>query len=441
MPYTFNGGVHPPESKHATEHLPVRALAVGETLIVPLQQHLGVAANPVVKPGDKVARGTLLGEPAGFISAAVHSPVSGEVVAVEPRLLGLGRPGMCVVVKNDFEDRWAEGCNVESDTATLTAEDIRRKVRDAGIVGMGGATFPTHVKLSPPENKRIDTLVVNGAECEPFLTADHALMLADAGAIVLGAALAARAVAAERVLFAVEANKPDAFEVLDKVAAFCDNATALLLPTRYPQGAEKQLIKAVTGREVPSGGLPMDAGVLVQNVATCAAIHYGVAFNRPLTERIMTVTGPCAASPGNFHVRVGTPYADVLREVGFTSIPVRIIMGGPMMGIAQRSVDIPVTKGTSGLVLLDEVPDDSWHACIRCGKCVRACPVSIIPSELSVLLEAGRVDDAANADMLDCIECGCCTYVCPSKRPIVNWIKAGKAELAARRAKERKAAK
>jgi len=432
--------VHPQEYKEGTEGLATRDLPAPEILVIPFQQHIGAPANPVVKAGDRVAKGALLGEPAGFISAAVHSSVSGEVVAVERRPLALGRSGLAAVIRNDREERWADGANVEADTSNLDSKSIRARVRAAGIVGMGGAAFPTDVKLSPPENKPIDTLIVNGAECEPFLTADHRLMLEDPRAIVLGARLAARAAGAKRVVFAVEANKPDAFEVLKDAAAGAENARAVLLPTRYPQGAEKQLIQAVTGREVPSGGLPMDAGVLVQNVATCAAVHYAVAFNRPLVERILTVAGPCAASPGNFRVRVGTPYADILKVVGLSRIPTRIIMGGPMMGIAQKGVDIPVTKGTSGLLLFDEVPADAWRACIRCGSCVRACPVSIVPSELSVLLEAERFADADARDLFDCIECGCCVFVCPSNRPIVNWIKVGKAEITARRARERKAA-
>jgi electron transport complex protein RnfC len=441
MPYSFAGGVHPPEEKEATEALATRELPAPETLVVPLQQHTGAPATPVVKQGDRVAKGTLLGEPSGFISAAVHSPVSGEVVAIERRPLALGSRGLCVIIRNDGAERWAVGANVETDTSALNAAAIRDGVRAAGIVGMGGAAFPTHVKLSPPENKPIDTLIINGAECEPYLTADHRLMLEDPQSIVLGADLARRAVGASKLVFAVEANKPDAFESLKAAIGSLAGAEAVLLPTRYPQGAEKQLIKAITGREVPSGGLPMDAAVVVQNVATCSAIYYALRFKRPLIERIVTVTGPCAASPGNFRVRVGTPYADLLRAVGFSRIPKRIVMGGPMMGIAQRGVEIPVTKGTSGLILLDAEPPDTWSACIRCGKCVRGCPVSIMPNELSVLIEFEQLEAAAALDLADCIECGCCAYVCPSKRPIVNWVKAGKAELAARRAKQRKASK
>ena len=441
MAIAFAGGVHPPESKDSTQGLASQDVKAPETLVVPLQQHLGAPANPVVKQGDKVSMGTLVGEPAGYISAAVHSPVSGEVLGVEMRPLPVGRRGLCVVIKNDGQERWAEGCNAESDPANLDAKAIRERVRAAGVVGMGGATFPTDVKLAPPENKAIEILIVNGAECEPYLTADHRLMLEDALAIVLGADLARRAAGARELIFAVEENKPDAFEVIRQASAGLKDAGTQILPTRYPQGAEKQLIKVLTGREVPSGGLPMDVAVLVQNVATCAAVYYAVKFNRPLIERIVTVTGPCAAAPGNFRVRVGTPYADLLKVVGFSKPPRRIVMGGPMMGIAQSSLDIPVTKGTSGLVLMDDIPADEWLPCIRCGKCVRACPVSIAPNELGVLLEFGQIDQASTLDLLDCIECGCCTYVCPSRRPIVNWVKAGKAELAARRARQGKAAK
>lgn len=439
MLYTFKGGVHPPEAKDATEALPIEDFPAPEIVVVPLQQHIGAPASAVVAKGDVVKRGTLLGEPGGFVSAAVHSPVSGTVRAVEGRIGPMGRNVLSVVIENDGADEWAEGANVERDTAGLDGDAIRKIAGECGLVGMGGATFPTHVKLSPPENKPVDTLLLNGAECEPYLTADHRLMLEKPEAVVEGAELARRAVGAGKILIVLEANKSDAFEALEKAAAGLESTEVAMLPTRYPQGAEKQLIQAATNREVPSGGLPMDSGVLVQNVGTCAALQAACRYNRPLIERITTVTGPCAENPANFRVRVGTPYAALLEKVGFLCAPKRLIMGGPMMGLAQRSIEIPVTKGTSGLLLLDEAPPEDFHACIRCGKCVRVCPVSIVPSQLSVFLEAGRVDDAVELDLLDCIECGCCSYVCPAKRPIVNLVKIGKAELAERRARERKA--
>jgi electron transport complex protein RnfC len=431
---TFSGGVHPPESKDATEGLQTQAVKAPGTLYIPLLQHIGVPATAVVKPGDKVFKGTPVGEPGGYISAAVHSSVSGEVIAIEERPLGLGVAGRCVVIRNDFEERWADGCGVERDISKLDRAAIAEAVRGAGVVGMGGAAFPTDVKLSPPANKPVDTLIVNGAECEPYLTADHRLMIEEADAVVRGGDLARRAVGARSIVFAVEANKPDAFESLTKAAEAIGDAQVVMLPARYPQGGERQLIMAVLGREVPSGGLPMDAGAVVQNVATCAAIHEAVTFNRPPIERIVTVTGPCAAKPGNFRVRVGTTYAELIEVVGLRKAPRRIVMGGPMMGIAQRGVDIPVTKSTTGLVLLDEIPPDAWRACIRCGKCVRACPASIMPNELGVLIEARQFADAEAMDLHDCMECGSCTYVCPSKRPIVNWVKEAKAETASRRA-------
>ncbi len=441
MLFKMMGGVHPPENKDATEALPVEEFPPPALLVVPLQQHIGAPATPAVSAGDPVDKGARVGEPGGFVSVPIHAPVSGKVAAVEPRPGPLGKDVLSVVIENDGEERWAEGLNAARPTAGLDAAAIRSIAQDAGLVGMGGATFPTHVKLSPPENKPVDTVIINGAECEPFLTADHRLMLEEPQHIVQGGDLVRRAVGARTLIFAVEENKPDAFEVLEKAAADVENARAVILPTRYPQGAEKQLIQVLTGRQVPSGGLPMDVGVLVQNVGTCAALYEAARYNRPLIERITTVTGPCAARPANLRLRIGTLYADILERVGFSRPPRRLVMGGPMMGIAQRCFEIPITKGTSGLVLLDEVPDDGFRACIRCGTCVRACPSAIVPSQLSVFLEAGRVDDAAEIDMLDCIECGCCTYVCPSKRPIVNWIKIGKAELAERRAREREAAK
>lgn len=441
MLFTFSGGIHPPAAKEATKALAIEAFAPPDVLVVPLLQHIGAPAKPVVEAGDKVGKGQVIGEPGGFVSAAVHAPVSGTVKSIEHRLLPIGRKNLCVVIENDGEERWAEGCNVQRDTSGLDAAAIKKIASDAGLVGMGGATFPMHVKLSPPENKPVEILIVNGAECEPYLTADHRLMLEEPDRIIRGGALAAHAVGAGEIIFALEDNKPDAAAALEKAVAGVENASVVMLSTRYPQGAEKQLIEAITGRQVPSGGLPMDVGVLVQNVGTCAALWDACAFGIPLIERITTVTGPAAASPANFRVRIGTPYAALFQRVGFSCPPARIVMGGPMMGLAQASVEIPVTKGTSGLLLLDEVPEDTWRSCIRCGKCVRACPVSIVPSQLSVLLEGGRVDDANEIDLLDCIECGCCTFVCPAKRPIVNWVKIGKAELAERRAREREAGK
>jgi len=434
MLHKFKRGVHPPDEKSRTVRAAIRDAPIPDILVVPLSQHTGASAVPIVGKGVSVDKGMLIGEPGGFISAAVHSPVSGEVVAVEDRALPIGRPGACVIIRNDREERWAPEASIQTDPASLEAGSIRDRVRAAGVVGMGGAAFPTSVKLTPPDQHvRIDTLIVNAAECEPYLTGDYRLMLESPERIVRGAELVRRAAGAQRIVYAVEDDKEDAAKALAGAAGGAAGVGIVLLPVRYPQGAEKNLIESVTGREVPSGGLPMNIGVLVQNVATCAAVCDACAFGRPLIERIVTVTGPCTANPGNFRVRIGTLYSDLLKEVGLAAMPRRIVLGGPMMGVAQTGLDIPVTKATTGLVFLDEVPRDEWRSCIRCGKCVRACPVRIMPSELSVLVEAERIDEANALDLFDCIECGCCAYVCPTRRPIVHRIKYAKAQINARR--------
>lgn len=423
----FRGGTHPPDKKALSESKAVQPLPMPTELVVPMSQHIGALAKPLVKPKDTVLKGQLIGEAAGFVSTNIHSPTSGTVKKVEARPFPMGPSMPAVVIEPDGNDTWAEGLDQPRDASTMSADDIKTAVLEMGVVGMGGATFPTHVKISPPREKPIDSLLINGVECEPYLTSDHRLMLEQPGAIVEGIELLAKLLGVKRTIIGIEANKPDAAEAMRRAVEGRGDVSVDVLPVMYPQGAEKQLIKACLGREVPSGGLPMDVGVVVQNVGTCVAVADAVLRRRPLIERVVTVSGEAAERPGNFLVRLGTPVQALIDAVGTRPGFRRLISGGPMMGFAQETPEIPVTKGTSGILLLEGEPVDGHRACIRCGRCL-ACPMGLTPSVLSVQLEDRRVEDAMATNMADCIECGVCTYVCPSKRPIVQWIKYGKLE-------------
>ncbi|MFH0911260.1 MAG: electron transport complex subunit RsxC [Planctomycetota bacterium] len=438
---TFRGGTHPPEGKDLSRDAAVRELSAPAELVVPLAQHIGRPASACVKAGERVLRGQRIGKAEGFISANVHAPVSGKVKRLVPCNTPLGLVSEAVLLENDGADAWAGGLNEPSDAALLSAEAIRARVQEAGIVGMGGAAFPTHVKLSPPDGKVIDTVILNGVECEPFLTADYRLMLESPRTVIEGFKLILRAVRCARGVVAVEANKPDAFAVMEEAcrrhAGEGVGLSAALLEVKYPQGAEKQLIHALTGRETPSGGLPMDVGVLVQNAGTAHAVYEACARNRPLTERIVTVTGPGVRTPQNLRVRIGTPVRALLEACGFDAAAARkLVFGGPMMGVAHFDPDLPVNKGMSGVLALTAASPPGWRNCIRCGRCVEGCPQRLVPSELSILIESGRFRDADEIHANDCMECGVCAYVCPARRPIVQWIKLAKVEIARERRRE-----
>ena len=390
-----------------------------------------------VEKGDAVKKGQVIGEARGFVSAVIHSPVSGKVKAVEPRPHPLGRKSPAVIIENDGNDEWLEGVNEERDTAAFSPENLRDEIRKAGIVGMGGATFPTHVKLSPMEGKDISDLVINCAECEPYLTCDYRQMLEQSTAIVAGLRLLMKATNAPNGWIAVETNKPDAFAALKATAAAADNITVEMLEVKYPQGAEHQITAALLGREIPSGGLPIDIGVVCQNTATAVAVYEAVHFNKPLIERVLTVTGEGVHDPANYLVALGTPIASILGKGGLKVTAEKLILGGPMMGLAQYTTDIAVTKGTSGILALVDAAVHESHACIRCGRCVEVCPWGLVPSHLSIICEAKEIDAIKASDIMDCKECGSCTYVCPSRRSIVHLVKYGKAELARIRAEEK----
>ena len=440
MAKTFKGGVHPPESKEATSGKGIVEIPAPEEVIIPLSQHTGAPAKPVVEKGDEVRIGTMIAEADGFISVPAHATVSGKVTDIGDYPHPLGRKLPAIVLENDGRDEWID-LSGWTDLLDAPADQVRQAVKDAGIVGLGGAAFPTHVKLSPPEGKTIDTVILNGAECEPYLTADHRLMLAYPDEIIAGLKVMMKTLGAERGFIGIERNKPDVIALFGEKVDGEDDIEVFGLKVKYPQGAEKQLINALTGREVPCGGLPMDVGCLVQNVGTSYALYEALKFGRPLIGRVLTVSGGAAKSPGNFKVRIGTPFEHVISSAGGVTDDCRkIIMGGPMMGIAQQTDEVPVIKGTSGIVLLKEedVRIDEPGPCLRCGRCVDHCPMRLVPNEIARFVEKDRIDLAEDYGVLDCMECGVCAYVCPSKIRHVHLMKYGKAEVLAKR---RKAAK
>jgi len=405
---------------------------------------MGAASGPLVEKGQQVARGEPIGRPSGFISAALHAPTSGTVKKLTRMLDPVtGTMVEAVEIEPDGEDRWHDGCNAERSWRDMAPEEIRRAVADAGLVGLGGATFPTHVKLAPPKGATIDTIILNGAECEPYLTCDHRLMLSSASQIVEGLEIFMQATGAPRGVIALENNKMDAYQVLKDAAAEVGNVEVVALPVKYPQGAEKQLIKALTGREVPSGGLPADAGVVVQNVATAKAAWDALLWQRPLTERLLTITGDAVERPGNFSVRLGTSVASLAEAAGLRDDVGKVICGGPMMGIALSTVDTYTIKGLSGLLCLRSPQTFVHGPCIRCGNCVDVCSSGLLPSTLGILGEAYEdghleaLDQAMETALMDCIECGSCSFVCPAGRRIVHYIRFLKGERRKKLARER----
>jgi electron transport complex protein RnfC len=438
-PRKFKGGVHPNDSKALSAHKPIKEAPLLDAYKVIMHQNIGAPPELLVKKGDEVKKGAVLAKAGGFVSVPLHAPTSGTVKAIDkcPGPTGLQVPA--IEITADGEDEW--GCPFEPlpDWTTADPADLKQRVWDAGVVGMGGAGFPAHVKLSPPEDKKINTIILNGAECEPYLTADHRLMLEHAEDVVVGAAIIARILGLDTAVIGVENNKPDAIEELKKIAGKY-NIKVVALPVNYPQGAEKQLIYAVTGREVPPGKLPMDVGCDVQNVASAAAIADAVVKGIPSIERITTVTGKPVVNPGNWKFRIGTPVEKVLELAGgIKEQPAKLLLGGPMMGIAQSSLGVTVMKNTSGVLLIahDEVSQYTSEPCIRCGRCVDCCPMQILPATISQAVENKRFDWAEELNVMACIECGSCSYVCPSHRPLNQHFKRGKIEIQAQLRKKK----
>ncbi len=434
---SFSGGLHPPALK-ATADKPITNLPIPSKVILHVSQHIGAPAKPLFKITERVNCGQCIAEPGGFVSAPVHATVGGSIIGAGNFMHPFGVPSPAIVIERLPE--MPEPSYPTEDGLQLPPDEIKKRIQQSGVVGLGGATFPTHVKLSPPETRHIDTVILNGVECEPALTADHRLMLEEPDSIITGLKLIMRVLKAEKGIIGIEMNKPDAIAIFrDKFK----NETALHvqpLEVKYPQGGEKQLIYACLGREVPSGKLPMDVGVVVQNVASAAAITDAVNKQKPLMERVVTLAGNCAKNPGNYRVRIGTTVGDFIEMTGGLKADVplkKVIMGGPMMGFALFDLNVPIIKGTSGILCWDEnealVPVQT--ACLRCGSCIRACPMGLIPQQMKQLIDHKKWEKADKIGILDCIECGCCSYACPAGLPLVQTFKFGKKTVMAERKK------
>jgi len=440
MAGTFNGGVHPDDAKSLSKTCAMDQKPLPSEVVLPVSQHIGAPARVIVEKDQTISKGQVVAEAGGFVSVPVHASISGTVKAVEPRNTPAGKKILSVIIESDGEDRWAEDLNTKRDILSLKSEDKLNLIRDAGIVGMGGAAFPTHVKLSPPNDKTIDTVIINGVECEPYSTCDHRLMLERPGDIVEGLKIIMEILNCKRGYIGIENNKPDAIKVMQDAVKDINGVSVEKLKVKYPQGGEKQLIYAITNRKVPAGGLPMDIGCVVQNVGTAAAIYDAVALGKPLIERVVTITGKGVIKPANVLARMGDSFANLIEYAGgYTEKAAKLIMGGPMMGIAQFTDDVPVIKGASCLLVMeeDEVDTGEQLPCISCARCVDVCPLNLMPSTLGTLVEYEHWDDLKGYGILDCIECGACSYICPVKRRLVEYIKFGKAKLAELNAKEK----
>lgn len=430
------GGVHPPENKFS-DNKPIEVLPLPVQVVIPISQHIGAPAAAVVAKGDKVVVGQVIAKASGFVSANIHSSVSGVVASLDPVLdsTGYKKPAITITVEGD---EWLPEIDRSADLKkeiNLSAEEIVKKINEAGVVGLGGATFPSHVKLSIPKGKKADVLIINGVECEPYLTSDHRLMLEKADELMVGISIIKKALGVERALIGVENNKPDAIEHLKQVATGYTGIEVYALKVKYPQGGEKQLIKALINREVPSGGLPIDVGTVVHNVGTAFAVYEAVQKNKPLVERVVTVTGKKLEKPGNFMVRIGAPISMLIETAG--GVPedtAKVVNGGPMMGKSLSTIDAPVTKGTSGVILFpanESLRPDVQPSCIRCGKCISACAMGLEPYLLIRLSQRKMTERMEEERILDCMECGSCSFVCPANLPLLDYIRLGKGDVSA----------
>ncbi len=430
--FTFpKGGIHPDEHKDLTEHLAIEEMAPPDQVVIPLSMHFGAPAKPLVKKKQEVQEGEPIAVVEKALGATIHSSVTGVVKTIEAR----PHPTMvrCDAIVIDRDPQAAPRVYETEDWRKIPGDLLLARVKEAGIVGLGGAGFPTHVKLSPPPSAKVDTLILNGAECEPYLTTDHRLMLEYTNQVIEGAKIILKILGIKKCVIGIELNKPDAINVMTKALAQASNKddfeiSAQGMEVKYPQGSEKQLIYSLTKRAVPGGGLPFDVGVIVQNISTTVAVHEACAMNKPLYEKVATFSGKAINRPANVKVKVGTLLQDVVNYLGGTRDLIKIVSGGPMMGFAISALDVPVTKTTSGVLFLDSTETDlgEFGPCIHCGWCMQACPMGLAPKEVALYVEAEKGHLTTKFGIMDCFECGCCAYVCPAKRPLVQFARLAK---------------
>jgi electron transport complex protein RnfC len=430
--FKFKGGIYTPEFKSLSAHKLIEKAPIPKKVWRPYIQHTGIRTQPVVQIGDYVKVGTKIGEAQGYVSVPTHASISGKVVQLEEiDHPVLPKRTLTCVIESDGQDIWEDSIK-ERDYTNFTKQELIQIIHDAGIVGLGGGAFPTYIKLSPPREKSIDTLIINGCECEPYITADHQLILEKAAEIVQGINIIAKILEVEKVIIAIEDNKPDAVLIMQEAIYRNKHYSVVKLKSKYPQGAEKQLVKSLLNRVVPAGGLPLDVGVVVQNVGTVNAIYEACRFNKPLVERLVTVSGSAIKEPRNLLTRLGTPVYDLIEFCGgYTTQAAKIIFGGPMMGIAQYNDELPTIKGTSGIVVMTEAETkiEPEGPCIRCGRCIETCPMNLLPCELNNFIRKKDFVRSKLYNLMDCIECGCCAYECPAKIKLVHSFIYAKREI------------
>ncbi|MDD3547801.1 MAG: electron transport complex subunit RsxC [Candidatus Cloacimonetes bacterium] len=429
---TFPGGIHPHDQKHYSKSATIRKYPTPNRVIIHLSQHIGAPSSPIVEVGESVLKGQVIAEPSGFVSLMQHASISGKVSKIGKFMHPTGAMSTAIEITSDGLDQMV-ALDDNENFLELPVESMKERIANAGICGMGGAGFPSHVKLSPPADKPIDVVVLNGVECEPYLTSDYRLMLERAEDILHGLRVIMKVTGAKKGMIGIEANKPDAIALMENLCAGRKDLEVVALKLQYPQGAEKQLIFAATGRKVPAGGLPMAVGVVVQNVGTAVAIYEAIRYQKPLIERVISVTGSVVRKPQNFLAPIGTLYSELVEACDGTSAPIgKAISGGPMMGFALPSLDAAMTKGSSGLVLMNkhEARSMEEHTCLRCARCVDICPMNLMPSMIANAVKYNDLDMAVKAGLNDCIKCGSCAYVCPAHIRLVQWIDTGKIRFA-----------
>lgn len=435
---TFPGGIHPHDNKHFSQDVAIESIPSPSRVVIPLSQHIGVPAKPIVKVGDAVLAGQIIAEAGGFVSIPMHASISGKITKIARFNHPTGFLSDAIEITNDGENKWIELSDEEHFMA-ISTEDMKKRITSAGICGMGGAGFPTHIKLSPPENKKIDTVILNGVECEPYLTADYRIMLEQPQDIIAGLKIVMKILNAKKGIIGIEDNKPDAIKLFKELLKNEPKISVVGLKLKYPQGAEKQLIFAATNRKVPNkGGLPMDVGVVVQNVGTAIAIYEAVRYKKPLIDRVITVSGKIVRRPKNIKAPIGTLFSDLLEFCGGNTRTIgKIVSGGPMMGFAIPSLDTPMSKGSSGLLLLSDKEARRYDekVCLRCARCVDICPMNLVPCLIANNVRYDDFELAEKYGVMDCIKCGSCAFVCPSHIKLIQWIDIGKLKISEKRSK------